>query len=80
MERMEEIKNIAMKIFHSYEDCYLDKEKRRIFEDLFDRYLSKVDTVGTMEVYDAVIALAAQYESDYDHMLKTLKEHSLLPE
>lgn len=76
---MEEIKNVAMKIFHAYEDCYLDKEKRKIFEDLFDRYLTKVDTLGTMEVYDAVIALAAQYKSDFDQMLKTLEEHSLLP-
>jgi hypothetical protein len=77
---MEDINIIAMKIYHSYEDAYLDKEKRKIFEDLFDKYLTKVDTTGTIEIYDAVIKLASQYRDDYDHMVKTLKEHGLLPE
>jgi hypothetical protein len=40
----------------------------------------KVDSTGKMEIYDAVIKLAGQYRDDYDQMLKTLKEHSLLPE
>jgi len=77
---MEDIKKIAMKIFHSYEDFYLDKENRKIFEDLFDKYLLKVDSTGKMEIYDAVIKLAGQYRDDYDQMVKALKEHSLLPE
>jgi hypothetical protein len=77
---MEDIKKIAMKIFHSYEDFYLDKENRKIFEDLFDKYLMKVDSTGKMEIYDAVIKLAGQYRDDYDQMVKMLKEHSLLPE
>jgi hypothetical protein len=77
---MENIKNIAMNIYHSYEDAYLDKEKRKIFEDLFDKYLVKVDSTGTMEIYDAVIRLASQYRDNYDHMVKTLKEHGLLLE
>jgi hypothetical protein len=77
---MEDIKKIAMKIFHSYEDFYLDKENRKIFEDLFDKYLMKVDSTGKMEIYDAVIKLAGQYRDDYDQMVKALKEHSLLPE
>ncbi|HZV46964.1 MAG TPA: hypothetical protein VFG06_06430, partial [Thermodesulfovibrionales bacterium] len=63
---MEDIKKIAMKIFHSYEDFYLDKENRKIFEDLFDKYLIKVDSTGKMEIYDAVIKLAGQYRDDYD--------------
>ena len=77
---MEDIKKIAMGIFQSYEDSYLDKEKRKIFEDLFETFLTKVDTSGTMEIYDAVIKLAAEYRGDFDHMVKTLKQHSLLPE
>jgi predicted transcriptional regulator YdeE len=77
---MEDIKKIAMKIFHSYEDSYLDKEKRKIFEDLFDKYLAKVDTTGTMEIYDAVIKLEHQYRSDFDSMIKTLEGLSLLSE
>jgi hypothetical protein len=77
---MEDVKKIAMNIFHSYEDSYLDKEKRKIFEDLFDTYLVKVDTTGTMEIYDAVVKLAREYRGDFDNMLKRLKEHSLFPE
>jgi hypothetical protein len=77
---MEGIKKVAMEIFHSYEDSYLDKERRKIFEDLFDKYLTKVDSTGTMEIYDAVLKLEHQYRSDFDSMIKTLKEHSLLAE
>jgi hypothetical protein len=77
---MEDIKKIAMTIFHSYEDSYLDKERRKIFEDLFDTYLSKVDTEGNMEIYDAVIKLEHQYRHDYDALIAALKEKALLPE
>ena len=77
---MEDIKKVAMEIFHSYEDSYLDKERRKIFEDLFDKYLTKVDTTGTMEIYDAVLKLEHEYRGDFDSMIKTLKEHSLLAE
>jgi len=77
---MEDIRTVAMKIFNSYEDYYLDKEKRKIFEDLFDRYLTKVDTLGNMEIYDAVIKLAQQSRTDYEVMVKTLREQALLTE
>jgi predicted transcriptional regulator YdeE len=77
---MEDVKKVAMTIFHSYEDSYLDKDRRKNFEELFEKYLTKVDTKGTMEIYDAVIKLEHQYRSDYDSMVKALKEHSLLPE
>jgi hypothetical protein len=69
-----------MTIFHSYEDTYLDKERRKIFEELFEKYLAKVDTEGTMEIYDAVIKLERQSRIDFDSIVKTLKEQSLLPE
>ncbi len=76
---MDDVKKIAMTLYHSYEDHYLDKEKRKIFEDLFDRYLTKVDTLGTLEVYDAAVKLAEQYPGDFEALIKTLREHSLLP-
>jgi hypothetical protein len=77
---MEDINKIAMKLFHAYEDFYLDKEKREFFEKLFDEYLAKVDSNGTMEVYDAVIALAQQNRTEFDQMIGLLREKSLLPE
>jgi hypothetical protein len=77
---MNEIKDVAMKIFHAYEDSYLDKDKRKIFEELFDKYLSIVDIDGKTEVYDAIVLLALRHRSDYDQMVKTLKDHALIPD
>ena len=77
---MSEIKDVAMKIFHAYEDSYLDKNKRKIFEDLFDKYLSIVDIDGKTEPYDAIVLLGLRHRSDYDQMVKTLKDHSLIPD
>ena len=52
----EKIVMLAQKISHTYEDVE-DKEKRGQFETLFDKYLVPVDTSGTMEPYDLIIAL-----------------------
>jgi hypothetical protein len=76
---MTEIKDTAMKIFHAYEDTYLDKDKRKMFEDLFDKYLSIVDMDGKTEVYDAIVLLGLHHRPDYDKMVKTLKDRSLIP-
>ncbi len=76
---MGEIEDIAMKIFNAYEDYLLDKDKRKIFEDLFDRYLSAIDTEGNMEPYDAIVLLGRRSRSDFDKMVKTLRDHSLIP-
>ena len=77
---MSDIKDVAMKIFHAYEDSYLDKDKRKIFEELFDKYLSIVDIDGKTEVYDAIVLLSLRHRSDYDEMVKTLKDHALIPD
>jgi flavin reductase (DIM6/NTAB) family NADH-FMN oxidoreductase RutF len=79
-EEMEDVKDIAMKIYNAYEDFYLDKEKRKIFEDLFDKYLTMVDSYGTMDVYEAVIALSSQYGLEFEKMVSALRENSLLPQ
>jgi predicted urease superfamily metal-dependent hydrolase len=72
------IEDMAMKIFNAFEDCYLDKEKRKIFEDLFDKYLTVVDTTGQTEPYDAIVSLGYKHPADYDKMVKTLKEQALI--
>lgn len=77
---MEDVKDISMKIHNAYEDFYLDKEKRKIFEDLFDKYLTMVDSHGTMDVYEAAIALSSQYRLEFEKMVNTLRENSLLPQ
>jgi hypothetical protein len=77
-EAISEIKNMAMKIFHAYEDCYLDKDKRKIFDDLFDKYLMLVDFDRFMDTYDGIVSLGLSHRFEYDLMVKTLKDHSLI--
>ena len=77
---MGEIENISMKICNIYEDFYFDKEKRIIFDDLFNRYLSAVDLYETTDVYDAIVSLGLRHRSDFDQLVKALKDQSLLPE
>ncbi len=74
------IEDTAMKIFNAYEDFYLDKDRRKIFEDLFDKYLSIVDTTGHTETYDALVLLGTYHRTMFDQMVKILKDHSLLPD
>ena len=72
------IEDMAMKIFNAFEDFYLDKDKREIFEDLFDKYLTVVDTTGQTEPYDAIVSLGYKHRADFDKMVKTLKEQALI--
>ena len=77
---MKEITDIAMKIFHAYEDYYLDKDKRKIFEDLFDKYLPVVDIDGKSDTYEAIVLLGLNHRPNFDNMVKVLKDHSLIPD
>jgi hypothetical protein len=72
------IEDMAMKIFNAFEDYYLDKDKREIFEDLFDKYLTVVDTTGQTETYDAIVSLGYQHRADFDEMVKILKDQALI--
>ncbi len=74
------IEDMAMKIFNAFEDFYLDKDKRKIFDDLFDKYLTVVDTTGQTETYDAIVSLGYRHRADFDRMVKELKDQSLIPD
>jgi hypothetical protein len=75
---MGEIEDMAMKIFNAYEDVFYEKEKNKIFESLFDKYLTIADTVGTMEPYDAIVCLGHRHRLEFDQLVKALKDHSLI--
>jgi hypothetical protein len=77
---MGKIEDIAMKIYNVYEDFYFDKEKRKIFDDLFIRYLSVVDLHETTDVYDAIVSLGLRHRFEFDQLVKALKDQSLLIE
>jgi hypothetical protein len=72
------IEDMAMKIFNAFEDFYLDKDKKKIFEDLFDQYLTPVDSTGQTEPYDAIVSLGYKYPADYAKMVKALKDQALI--
>jgi len=63
---MGEIEDMAMKIFNVYEDVFYEKDKRKIFENLFSRYLSIVDTLGTMHPYCAIVSLGHSHRLEFD--------------
>jgi hypothetical protein len=75
---MGEIEDMAMKIFHAYEDVFYEKDKKKIFENLFDKYLTIADPVGTMHPYDAIVFLGSRHRLEFDRMVKALKEQSLI--
>jgi hypothetical protein len=72
------VEDMAMKIFNAFEDFYLDKDKRKIFEDLFDKYVTPVDTTGQTEPYDAIVSLGYKYPADYEKMVEALKAQALI--
>ncbi len=75
---MGEIEDMAMKIFNAYDDVFYEKEKKKIFEKLFDKYLTIVDPVGMMEPYDAIVFLGHNHPKEYDQFLKALKDNFLI--
>ena len=75
---MGEIENLAEKIFNAYDDNYPDEDKRKIFEETFDKYLTAVDLDGKTEPYEAMVTLGYRHRADFDKMVKTLKDHSLI--
>lgn len=74
----EKIVMLAQKISHTYEDVE-DNEKRGQFEALFDQYLAPVDTSGTMEPYDAIIALWRKSPEGFECLLEEIYKLSLMP-
>ena len=72
------IEDMAMKIFNAFEDFYLDKDKREIFEELFDKYLTVVDTTGQTEPYEAIVSLGYKHPDMYEKMVAALKAQALI--
>jgi hypothetical protein len=75
---MGEIEDTAMKIFNAYEDVFYEKEKKKIFESLFDKYLNIADPVETMHPYDVIVSLGHHHRIEFDQLVKALKDHSLI--
>jgi len=75
---MSEIEDTAIAIINAYDDHYMDKAKRNVFEHLFTNYLSLVDPAGSMEAYDSLVLLANSHRAEFDIIVSELKKLSLL--
>lgn len=79
IDAMEEAGRLAQTISFSYEDHYHVQEKRKMFQALFERYLSPVDPSGSMEPYYAIILLWRKNPAEFDQMVREMKDHRLIP-
>ena len=75
---IEKITMTAQKISFAFEDMYGDKEKRALFDALFNRYLSEVAPAGVMSPYDAIVTLGRKAPDDFDQMVKEMQEMELI--
>jgi hypothetical protein len=74
----EHVTLVAQKISFAFEDHYFDEKKRNTFIALFNRYLLPIDPSGAMEPYDALVLLGRKDRSEFDLMVKEMKEKELI--
>jgi hypothetical protein len=78
---LDRISHIAQEISFAFEDHFDDEEKRELFYSLFNRYLAPLDPTDTLlEPYDAIIKLWRTNPTQFDQLLKEMKESSLIPD
>ncbi|MEW6571494.1 MAG: hypothetical protein AB1390_10015 [Nitrospirota bacterium] len=75
---MEDIRDMALKIFHAFEDLYFEGDKGKIFEEIFARYFPLVEIDWHMDVYDVLVSLGTNYQAQFDKMVLEFKAHSLI--
>ncbi|BCB95869.1 hypothetical protein JZK55_07910 [Dissulfurispira thermophila] len=75
---MPEIEDIAFKISAAFEDNYFIIPKRNAFNAVFDKYLSLSDPTASMEPYEAIVQLGYRFRTEFDEMVKQLKELALI--
>ncbi|MDI6727492.1 MAG: hypothetical protein QMD44_01030 [Thermodesulfovibrionales bacterium] len=75
---MPEIEDIAFKISAAFEDDYFVIPKRNAFNAVFDKYLSLADPTASMEPYEAIVTLGYRFRTEFDEMVKQLKELGLI--
>ena len=75
---MSTVEETAVAIINAYDDHYMDKAKRNVFEHLFTNYLPLVDPAGSMEAYESLVLLANRHRAEFDFIVSELKKLSLL--
>jgi hypothetical protein len=75
---MSDIEDISLKVFHAFEDLYFEKDKGKIFDDIFERYFSIVEIDRYMDVYDVLVSLGINHRTQFDEMVKEFISHSII--
>ena len=78
IKKYEEVGRIAQEISFAFEDLYHDENKMKMFHALFDRYLLPVDPGRVMIPYDAIISLWRKNPSEFEMMVKEMREKKLI--
>jgi hypothetical protein len=78
IEQHEKIAQIAQQIVFAFEDFFHDKSKRSMFNEIFNKYLSQVDTRGNMNPYEAILELSRNNFAEYEQMVKEMKDKDLI--
>jgi hypothetical protein len=77
---MSNTENLPLKIFHSFEDLYFEKDKGKLFDRIFSKYFVHVEIDRNMDLYDVLVCLSKDHCSLFDKMVKELRENSLIEE
>jgi hypothetical protein len=70
--------NLPLKIFHAFEDLYFEKDKGKLFDNIFSKYFPFVEIDRHMDLYDVLVSLNSKHRSQFDNMVKELKENKLI--
>jgi len=77
---MSDTANLPLKIFHSFEDLYFEKDKGQLFDKIFSKYIVLVDIDRHMDLYDVLVLLSKEHRLKFDEMVKELRENGLINE
>ncbi len=75
---IEKIGLIAQKISFAFEDDFHDLDKRKLYNTIFDKYLSEVDPGVMTDPYDAIVSLGRTKLESFEKFLEALKEKGLV--
>jgi hypothetical protein len=77
---MSNSENMPLKIYHAFEDLYFEKGKGKIFDEIFTKYFSFLDSEldQHMDLYDVLVLLSTKHRSLFDKMVIELKENSII--
>lgn len=75
---MSDTENLPLKIFNSFEDLYFEKDKGKLFDKIFSRYIVLVDFDRHMDLYDVLVLLSKNHSLQFDEMVKELRKNALI--